>query len=296
MMTDAEQFFADLQKQRESRQLSLKDISVRTKINVDFLEAIETRQFQFLPGPYVLAFLKAYAREIGIDAQEIANQYNNLTHPDTAEDETSEKAAQALPPDDFDSSEQPRMQMRMPAFKISRSGAIAAAVVMVLGAIYFVGSLFEQPSRTFTLTEQETAPTSPRLVRQLQRPTQTPVENTRTYTPSAVQQQKALVLSGHAVEDVWLRVQMDGEEPKEYVLKTDERIRWHADQEFVLRIGRSQALELTLNDQPLGELGSERTLIWNLVITKDGIQEKELRLRTDVNEDIAATATPDSTI
>ena len=60
-----EQFGEELSQARLAKGISLIDISAETRINLKFLEAIESGQFQILPQTYVRAFLKEYSdREI----------------------------------------------------------------------------------------------------------------------------------------------------------------------------------------------------------------------------------------
>ena len=51
-----------LKAERESRKLSLKEVSESTKIREPLLKAIEEDRYEFLPPTYVKGFLNAYAR------------------------------------------------------------------------------------------------------------------------------------------------------------------------------------------------------------------------------------------
>lgn len=66
---------------RERAGLSLEDISATTKIRVVALQAIERGQFERLAGDfYARGFLKAYAREVHLDPDEIIREYD-AGHP-----------------------------------------------------------------------------------------------------------------------------------------------------------------------------------------------------------------------
>jgi transcriptional regulator with XRE-family HTH domain len=61
---------------REQRGLSLEQLSDKLRIRRDFLEALEAMNAKLLPGKaYTLAYLKSYAREVGLDPAEIVDQY-----------------------------------------------------------------------------------------------------------------------------------------------------------------------------------------------------------------------------
>ncbi|MCH7628921.1 MULTISPECIES: helix-turn-helix domain-containing protein [Novosphingobium] len=59
---------------REGMGLSIKDLSVRTRITTRHIEALEAGDHATLPGrPYVLGFTRSIAREVGLDQAEIAS-------------------------------------------------------------------------------------------------------------------------------------------------------------------------------------------------------------------------------
>lgn len=69
-----------LKKAREEKDLTLADLQEKTKIRKKYLEAIEKNDFEILPGKvYLKVFVKAYAREVDINYQELLNYYPVLT-------------------------------------------------------------------------------------------------------------------------------------------------------------------------------------------------------------------------
>ena len=67
-------FYKELKELRESRKISLDEISDRTKINVQYLQDIEKGAFKDIETPYLRLFLRAYAEEIGSDSQRALEQ------------------------------------------------------------------------------------------------------------------------------------------------------------------------------------------------------------------------------
>ena len=68
-----------LKKAREEKELSIDDIQEETKIRKKYLEAIEENNFEILPGNvYLKVFIKGYAREVGLDYQELLAKYQVL--------------------------------------------------------------------------------------------------------------------------------------------------------------------------------------------------------------------------
>lgn len=68
------EFYTELKELRESQNIDLEEIHSRTKINIEYLLAIENGQFEVLPLPYVRLFMRAYVTEIGGDAEEALHQ------------------------------------------------------------------------------------------------------------------------------------------------------------------------------------------------------------------------------
>lgn len=68
------EFYTALKELRESQNIDLEEIHSRTKINIEYLLAIENGQFEVLPLPYVRLFMRAYVTEIGGDAEEALHQ------------------------------------------------------------------------------------------------------------------------------------------------------------------------------------------------------------------------------
>ncbi|TDO73033.1 uncharacterized protein DUF4115 [Halanaerobium saccharolyticum] len=68
-----------LKKSRKEKGLSLDDIQEETKIRKKYLEAIEENNFDVLPGKvYLKVFIKGYAREVGLNYQELLKKYHVL--------------------------------------------------------------------------------------------------------------------------------------------------------------------------------------------------------------------------
>ena len=66
-------FGEELRRERELRQISLREVSEATKINMRFLEALERNEFRHLPGgQFTKGFVRAYSQHIGLDAEENA--------------------------------------------------------------------------------------------------------------------------------------------------------------------------------------------------------------------------------
>jgi cytoskeletal protein RodZ len=80
-------FGAHLRQAREQRGVSLRDIAERTKISVLALEALERNDISRLPGGiFTRAFVRAYAREVGLDPDDAIRRFV-ARFPDVAAEE-----------------------------------------------------------------------------------------------------------------------------------------------------------------------------------------------------------------
>ena len=83
---DAGSFGRWLRRQREMREISLRDIAERTKISLRYLEAMEDDRFDLLPASiFAKGFLREYARYVGLSPDEVVNHYLSVHQPQAEE-------------------------------------------------------------------------------------------------------------------------------------------------------------------------------------------------------------------
>ena len=84
-------FGETLKRERELRQISLREISEATKINLRYLESLERNDFRHLPGGvFNKGFVRAFAQFIGIDPEAMVMAY--------LDEERSQEARAPKPP------------------------------------------------------------------------------------------------------------------------------------------------------------------------------------------------------
>jgi transcriptional regulator with XRE-family HTH domain len=70
------EFGNDLKKLRESKGISLAEISAESRINPKFLQLIENGVFDFQPEAYIRSFIKEYARSLDENEHQLLNEYD----------------------------------------------------------------------------------------------------------------------------------------------------------------------------------------------------------------------------
>lgn len=86
-----------LRRQRELRNITLREVADTTKISFRYLEALESDRFDVLPaGIFARGFLREYARYVGLDPDEAVNYY--LAALQEQEEEVEEESIAAPAP------------------------------------------------------------------------------------------------------------------------------------------------------------------------------------------------------
>jgi cytoskeletal protein RodZ len=84
-----------LRRQREMREITLREISDATKISLRYLQALEDERFDLLPAMvFAKGFLRQYARYVGLDQDEVVNRFLVAHQGEEEEPEEGEEGAQ----------------------------------------------------------------------------------------------------------------------------------------------------------------------------------------------------------
>lgn len=233
-----------LRRAREARRLTLADAERLTKIRGTHLAALEEERFQALPPPpYAKGFVRAYARLLGLDADQLAAEFEAR-----------------VPPSPRPGLSRPVEIPLEPGVPVSRWRRILTYVLwgLLLVAVYlgyvgyaqvrqFVRSGPEGPTPAPVKTATPPRATPPAAVVAPVAPAPTPAVSPAPFGAVAV----VLTTSGTS----WVRVIADGQRVFQGILETDESRAWSAQRDMIIRIGNAAAVELVVNGRRLGPLG-----------------------------------------
>jgi cytoskeleton protein RodZ len=232
-----------LKKERETKKISLREISKNIKVREQFLKAVEEDRHDLLPSPtYVKGFLAGYARYVGLDPNEVILRYENLlkgepiTHPEV----------------------RPEEKISWNRKYLWIVGGIIVASLVVIYLLFFLSS------------EPTIEPVSP-----------TPqIEETLPATPpsqisesSPVQEEKPVSLQLKAVERTWVSIQLDGEPEKDITLQPGESISYRASKRIQLLVGNAGGLDIVFGGTKLERFGKSGEVV-TLVFTPQGVEAK----------------------
>lgn len=239
-----------LREARERRGLSLDALSRATKINVSTLRALEASQFDRIAhGIFVRGFLRAYAQEVGLDAEQIIGRYRAEYEPApqaAANDSPRLDAASGSHGPVDDDSNTPRTVLMLVALvavavagyvMVQRSGTPPAAPPHTEPATIDTGTTAvgtAAPKQPIATTAAAPAPPEPPV------PTQT-IEGIR--------------IAFRTTDDCWIEATADGKRIAFAVVPEGQERTFEARDTLVLRVGQPSALTYTINGSPGRRLG-----------------------------------------
>jgi transcriptional regulator with XRE-family HTH domain len=248
-----------LRQQREERGLSLDDVARATKINKATLHALEATDVQHLPATiYTRGFVKAYAREVGLDPEWTADEYlrsieplrsvppavadDLLHHADVFEPVDTNGDARALLADN----------------QLRRASRVTFALA-VIGLVVYIASFYRtDPSSTPPPEEAAAADTgdAARANGVAAAP-----DNAADAAPAALGAALRLELVPQA--PCWVSARVDGERVVARLMKPGERQTLEIADEVVIRVGEPGAMSFSINGQtgrPFGPAGRPITV------------------------------------
>jgi cytoskeletal protein RodZ len=250
-----EKIAEELHEARVKRGISLQQIAVRTRIDIKFLEAIDKGDFTFLPDPYVKAFIKEFAKMVGLDETKIILKYDACK-----KGKLPEEVEEARKPDVSGKHEKKQIQqynatsqasLNSPSDLITKKMKLYGAIVFFsLLMIFLIYLVFFRNSNEIIVAEK---PIEEIIEGNQQRFVQKePEQNTS-------QQSDSLVLSIYASDTSWVKIIVDDTKVEEFILFPNSQKSIKAVKSYKMTLGNSGAIKFQMNDKPLnfsGKVGS----------------------------------------
>jgi cytoskeletal protein RodZ len=227
-----------LKRQRELREISLREISDTTKINLRYLEALEENRFSALPAAvFARGFLREYARYVGLDPDEVLNYYDAAQHEQEPAD---------------DAGPRPR---RLHSSTQWLYGLVLTLAVLGLFAVVAAMSFW---------AERRPAPAEPP-------PIAPPVFEPAPPAPVAETAAEApLEVTLDFTENCWVEATLDGDQRISELRVQGESLRLTAKERVSLTLGNAPGVRIEVNGQPFEIAGSQET-VRDLEITLDSL-------------------------
>lgn len=249
------EFYKELKELRKERGIDLEEIHSRTKISVGTLKAIEDGQFSQLPHTYIRLFVRAYALEIGADADDtlrrlerlLGNESGPLNEKNDLEEDTLDKPVENEE-EITDSSISSRTAKNM---HIDMVKGILLVSVLIF-AIYIIREINEEEAANAPISyPSEFEEEGPITDQMLQNDYDVIVESVQMMEAEAPYSLKVAT-----AEKVWYQTRTDNLSPSDDVLPSgDNRIYEFTDSLDIL-FKHSESLNLYLNGSALNSFDS----------------------------------------
>jgi cytoskeletal protein RodZ len=238
---------ARLRASREAKRLSLEAVAASTRVHSRILSAIERNDPSVLPPrPYGRGFVRAYARELGLNADDVVREYFGQFAPP--------EPPPAPPPP-----ERPptvlELQPLLDRLPLGRIMVAAVAVLLVAGSWMLAHRTGRSPAPSqdaVGTSGHATAQSSPTQASQAQASPAPAVKPAGTATPSGA----PLTVVLNAAAPCWVTATADGKRVLYRALQPGERASLEGTRTISIRAGNSGALTWTVNGRAMGTFGS----------------------------------------
>ena len=264
-----------LRRAREAQGRSIEDIESATRISRKFLRQLEEGIIPKLPETYIHAFIKAYARQVGINPAELLEHKDDGKVNDSVTGEGSPALSQA--------SAAAQASDREP----DTAGAISnksekrhqVNILLVLSIVVVAGlivSVFLMRKDRKSQSVQEIS--FSQAVKEHEDQQKSSGNAPESFLSPAYRLMKAapsdsLVLEAVASESTWIRIVPDGAQAKEFRLAPQNRVRMKSKNFFLLSLDNARGVSFVLNGRKIGELDKNHKPMYNVTFSWDTFQE-----------------------
>jgi len=273
---------AFLKTEREKKGYTLEQMVSETRLRQYFLEAIENENWDILPAPvFVKGFIRSYARVLGLDEEDIVNQYDRV-------EELKETLPQPLT--------KPIRSRSTPIIILILALAAIAAIIIFWRSFKTQNVTPEAPDHVpeTSINEmpdkkgqtEETRLSKPEITTEMDSIRELGAEEDDEAEEKSqeiarkeddlekLQQEEtdlelkpkavainpepeniSLILKARILEESYVRIYIDDKGPKEYIFRPGSRPRWEAEKGFYVLIGNAAGVEFEFEDKQYENLG-----------------------------------------
>lgn len=227
-----------LKRIRETKHVSLEKMARDTRLNLNYLYALEEGNFHLLPAEaYVRIYIRSVAKYLQMDPTDATRRYDE----ETAGPDVGEKKGRAT-----------KSLNTLSTKTRVRPVAITVAILILIAVFsFFRTGTRKSPAPLSTPQESDSPlePKDPTLPAAGVEPSEPPTQDgLEKGSPPPDTSGKMLVLQVQCVRDSsWAMVYRDGENPWRQLLTAGQRKRFKARRNFHVALGRGQAVNILFN-------------------------------------------------
>ncbi len=209
-----------LRRTREVREISLEEISKKTKISVRFLKAIEEGKWSSLPGEvFIKGFIRTYAEVLGLNPEEVIQKY--LQEREIKESGFTERKIEKVK-------------------NIWEKLFFFLSFVILIGLIILFLPKSKNRESKNSLIEESATP----LVEK-------PKEKTQSL--EKLEEKIEILFTRHC----WVRAEVDGIKSFEGFKEASQKLEFNFKEKFTLKVGDAGAVQIIRNGQIQPRLGED---------------------------------------
>jgi len=244
----------ELRAARRARKRSIDDISRATKIAPSVLRALEKDDFAAVPGGlFTRGFLRAYAREVGLDGEDLVRRYRAEVEPppvtpSTPTSQTVESHADELSAD-----------LDAPPAAGGHTNMIQIGVILVVAVGYLASQRPVKPSAGVVAPSE--APVAIRA--DAIPPDPGPADPVPVATSGSTATAKSLTIDIHPTGPCWIEATVDGAHAVGRLMDAGSRETIDVKENLTLRVGDPAAFAFSINGvagRSLGRPGVPATI------------------------------------
>jgi cytoskeleton protein RodZ len=247
---------------RQQRNLSIDEVSKRTKIGVRVIESIESDNLQALPPAYMRSFVKTYSQFLNIPEPDLSLGEKPLAERFQPH-ETEFTSPLSMPKDVF-----------TPAYFSDQSVRTKRLLTIIYSSVGFliaIAGYLVLAAPKVPRKADDTMLTRPlRIIAETIKPGSTLDSTTIARQVGS----DSLVLEAHANENVWMNVVMDKKRSEQITLEAGKTYRWSAEKQLALALGNAGGATFILNGRPLEQFGQKAEVVRDIRITRDAMRRE----------------------
>lgn len=264
--------FEELKQIRIKKNLDLDKIAEKTKINIKYLEAIESGDLKEVPEVYDKLFFQTYVTYLKVKNLEYyLDEYRKLRKEELPQNTTTIQKIKLIKTD-------------VEKFNKLKQLYVIIPLLIVVVIIIFLAI----NSETVKMNDRD-------IVKELSiRDVVDEIESKITTKKDSIKQineeqaqVKNVSVEIATLELTWLRLVKDRSDTSEYLLKSGNNISVQAESTLVFLVGNAGGISFNINGKDEGVLGTSAEVISYMKITTDGIALKQLKsvVKKDIEDD-----------
>jgi cytoskeletal protein RodZ len=214
---------------------SIEEVSNETKIGIHYLTAIESEQLDRLPQEvFVKGFLRSYSRSVRADGNEAVRRYLACIG----------SSGNAAKTDDESKKTDVRFWKRI----LLLTGIFLSIIFLSVASVSFISDRSESGDK---LAGADKADRHRMLTKESRITGRGSEEKSKTNHSDSGNMIGELSLEISALKDTWMKIIIDGQNPREYLLNSGDLLELKALKGYNLLVGDAGAIRININGRPL---------------------------------------------